>query len=48
LVNLEHKTTYRGSLDASRHHNTWTLILLYIRKNFEETSWYFVVVERMY
>jgi hypothetical protein len=32
------QTSHRGSLDASHHHNTWIVILLYIRRNFEETS----------
>ena len=42
------QTAHRGSLDASHHQNNWIVILLYIRRNFKETSWHFVVLERMY
>jgi hypothetical protein len=38
------QTAHRGYLDVSHHNYNWTLILLYIRRNFEETSWYFAVL----
>jgi hypothetical protein len=36
------QTAHRGNLDASHHNYNWISILLYIWRNFEETSWYFV------